>query len=157
MATNTKKKVIVNAHCSSSTLALAVLTERIRSLPAEDKADLYELSKALFTADSEEDRISAQVAMQEILEQESSSIVPIQMASEPGPDLKTWTNYIGAKIREKREAAGLTQGQLEERSGLPQSHISRLENGQHSPSFATLEKIAGALGIPVTDLDPCVP
>ena len=114
------------------------------------------MSKVWFTAESDEDRNSARLAMQEILEQQTSGIVPMQLQDEPGQELESYATYIGAKIREKREAAGLSQQQLEERSGLPQSHISRLENGLHSPSFATLEKIAGALGIPVTDLDPCV-
>ena len=155
MTTKTKEMVDVHANTSSN-LALAVLTERIQSLPAEDKADLYELSKAWFTAESEEECQSARFAMQEILEQQTGGIVPVRMADAPGQDLDTWVKYIGAKIREKREAAGFTQQQLEERSGLPQSHISRLENGQHSPSYATLEKIAAGLGIPVSDLEPCV-
>lgn len=157
MTTHTQKKETNDVqHCSSSMLALAVLTERIRSLPAEDKNDLYELSKAFFTAECEEDRNSAQLAMQEILEQEPSSLVPVQTADEPGQELETWTDYIGKLIREKRLAAGLTQEQLEQKSGLPQSHISRLENALHSPSFATLQRIADALSIPVSDLDPCI-
>ncbi|OHB75234.1 MAG: hypothetical protein A2W31_11590 [Planctomycetes bacterium RBG_16_64_10] len=65
--------------------------------------------------------------------------------------------FVSAKIRDCRKAAGLTQQQLEEKTGLPQSHISRLENGEHSPSHATLEKIAKALNMPVTMFDPCAP
>ena len=29
-----------------------------------------------------------------------------------------------------------------------------LENGQHSPSHATVEKLAGALNVPISELDP---
>jgi transcriptional regulator with XRE-family HTH domain len=50
-------------------------------------------------------------------------------------------------------AVGARRRQLARRSGLRQSHISRLERGRHSPSCVTLEKIAQALGIPVSQLD----
>ncbi|MDM8008608.1 MAG: helix-turn-helix transcriptional regulator [Phycisphaerae bacterium] len=43
---------------------------------------------------------------------------------------------------------------LASKSGLPQSHISRLEAGRHSPSHKTLEKLASALAVPVNRLDP---
>jgi len=48
----------------------------------------------------------------------------------------------------------MTQQQLAEKAGLPQSHISRLEAGMHSPSHKTLEKIAAAMEIAMGDLDP---
>jgi DNA-binding XRE family transcriptional regulator len=141
---------------NSTQLALAVIMERIQSLPKEDKDDLFELSKVWFTAEDDEERNSARFAMQEILDQQRSGFVPLAMIETPGDDLKKWVEYVGAKIKEKRKVAGLSQQELERKSGLPQSHISRLENGQHSPSFATLEKIAQALGIPVTELEPCI-
>ena len=40
----------------------------------------------------------------------------------------------------------LTQSELAERTGLRQSNISRIENGQSMPSIATLAKIAQGLG-----------
>jgi hypothetical protein len=43
---------------------------------------------------------------------------------------------------------------VDEKSGLPQSHISRLERARHRPSRATVEKIARALGRLVSDFDP---
>lgn len=57
-------------------------------------------------------------------------------------------------IREAREAAGLTQAELSQQSGLPQSHISRLEQGKHSPTARTLEKIATALKLHHSHFDP---
>lgn len=69
--------------------------------------------------------------------------------------LKAWAEHVGRKIQELRKAAGLTQVQLAERAGLPQSHISRLENAEHSATNLTLEKLAGALGVSVGDIDPC--
>jgi transcriptional regulator with XRE-family HTH domain len=52
---------------------------------------------------------------------------------------------IGGKIRAFREAKGLSQGDVERRSGLLRSYISRVEGGYTAPSIATLEKFAKAL------------
>jgi len=47
-----------------------------------------------------------------------------------------------------RTAAGVTQAEVAERIGTTQSAVARLESGRgkHSPSIATLEKYAHALG-----------
>ena len=47
-----------------------------------------------------------------------------------------------------RAAAGLTQEELAKRIGTTQSAIARLESGKgkHSPSLATVQKYARALG-----------
>ena len=50
--------------------------------------------------------------------------------------------------------AELTQVELAEKSGIPQSHISRLESNKHSPSRATLKRIAKALKVDLSELDP---
>ena len=47
-----------------------------------------------------------------------------------------------------RTAAGVTQAEVAERIGTTQSAVARLEarKGKHSPSLATLQKYAHALG-----------
>jgi transcriptional regulator with XRE-family HTH domain len=54
---------------------------------------------------------------------------------------------IGKRIRTLREAKGLSQGDIEKRSGLLRSYISRVEGGYTAPSLTTLEKFAKALGV----------
>jgi len=54
---------------------------------------------------------------------------------------------IGRKIRTLREAKGLSQGDVERRSGLLRSYISRVEGGYTAPSISTLEKFAKALEV----------
>lgn len=53
-------------------------------------------------------------------------------------------------ILQARTEAGLTQAQVAERMGTKAPAVARLENalitGKHSPSIATLEKYAAALG-----------
>lgn len=48
-------------------------------------------------------------------------------------------------IVEARLEEGLTQKELAERSGLKQSNLCRLENGNSNPSVETLEKVAHGL------------
>lgn len=53
------------------------------------------------------------------------------------------------RLRAIRQEKGLTQGDVESRTGLKRFHISRLEHGRTIPSIATLEKIACALEVPL--------
>lgn len=52
----------------------------------------------------------------------------------------------GETIRERRLANGLTQQQLAIRAGSTQAAISRLERGEISPTFHTLEVLLMAMG-----------
>ncbi|MGL4738399.1 MAG: helix-turn-helix domain-containing protein [Cellulosilyticaceae bacterium] len=45
-----------------------------------------------------------------------------------------------------RSALNLTQKELSDKTGIQQSHISRLENGNYNPSIKFLKRIAEALG-----------
>lgn len=65
---------------------------------------------------------------------------------------KVASRSLGERLRAKREAAGLTQEELEARSGIDQPAISRLESGVHQPRFDTLSKYAKALRLSVSDL-----
>jgi transcriptional regulator with XRE-family HTH domain len=55
-------------------------------------------------------------------------------------------------LRRLRTKRGLSQQGLAEKSGLSREYVARLETGQHNPSLATLQKLAKALGVPVTAL-----
>jgi transcriptional regulator with XRE-family HTH domain len=54
---------------------------------------------------------------------------------------------IGKRLRSLRISKGLSQGDIERRSGLLRSYISRVEGGYTSPTLQTLEKFAEAMGI----------
>lgn len=54
---------------------------------------------------------------------------------------------IGKRLKELRESKGLSQGDIERRSGLLRSYISRVEGGYTAPSLTTLEKFAKALEV----------
>jgi transcriptional regulator with XRE-family HTH domain len=52
---------------------------------------------------------------------------------------------LGERVRELRKKRGLTQVQLSERCGVPQSRISAIEKGAHVPNVETVLRLAGAL------------
>jgi transcriptional regulator with XRE-family HTH domain len=53
---------------------------------------------------------------------------------------------FGARLREHRTAAGLTQRQLAERVGMAYQNVARLERGAHGPSWERVVELAAALG-----------
>ena len=60
-------------------------------------------------------------------------------------------NYrIGSKIRTLRTEKSLGLAQLGDHTGLSAGMLSKIENGQTSPSLATLTSLANALQVPVT-------
>lgn len=59
---------------------------------------------------------------------------------------------IGKRLRELREAKGLSQGNVAERSGLARSYISHVERGHGTPTIEVLERWSAALGVPLPDL-----
>jgi transcriptional regulator with XRE-family HTH domain len=59
---------------------------------------------------------------------------------------------FAARLRQLREQAGLTQGQLAERAGLHLSTITRFEQGLRRPGLDTAGALASALGLKVDDL-----
>lgn len=156
IAENTTKTAVPD----SVTLAFAVISDRVRALPEEDKRDLFEVAMVFvrnFQGGDQEEAESAARAMQEILAQEPGKVSRVSVVENPTKTVGQWVSWISAKIKELRNKADLTQDQLSEISGLPQSHISRLEKGEHSPSFATLKKLAKAFNVPVQELDPSAP
>jgi|SRR5580704_1500044 transcriptional regulator with XRE-family HTH domain len=56
---------------------------------------------------------------------------------------------IGAKLRELRVAKNLSQGDIQNRTGLVRCYTSRVEQGHTVPTIATLEKYANALEVPL--------
>ena len=67
---------------------------------------------------------------------------------------------VGQRIKESRNATGLTQEELGERLGVSGAAIAQYETGKRNPKYETLRRIGDALNIPVESLlgenDPCL-
>ena len=74
------------------------------------------------------------------------TVLPSEMAASPGPA----PINIGMTIRDFRLQKGMSQGDIEKRTGLLRCYLSRVENGHTVPSLETLQKIAAALDLPLS-------
>jgi transcriptional regulator with XRE-family HTH domain len=61
------------------------------------------------------------------------------------PKSLSLSTNIGTTIREYRLQKGMSQGDIEKRTGLLRCYLSRVENGHTVPSLDTLQKIAHSL------------
>ena len=59
---------------------------------------------------------------------------------------------IGKRLRALREAKGLSQSDVEDRTGLPRSYVSKTENGHGTPTLQVLERWANALDVELYQL-----
>src|ERR1035437_9332850 len=63
------------------------------------------------------------------------------------PPIDTIAMNIGTTIRNYRLQKGMSQGDIEKRTGLLRCYLSRVENGHTVPSMDTLQKIAASLDL----------
>ena len=61
-------------------------------------------------------------------------------------EIEELTNIVSAMI-DKRTTLGITQRELAQLCGLPQSSIARIESGRTTPKLDTLLKIIHPLGL----------
>lgn len=59
---------------------------------------------------------------------------------------------IGAVLRQRREALGLSQEELADLSGLHRTYIGGIERGERNITVRSLSKIAGALQLKLHDI-----
>ena len=64
-------------------------------------------------------------------------------------DLKT---FLGMAIKTQRASLGISQEELAHRAGLHRTYVSDLERGARNPSIESIEKLAGALQVSVSNL-----
>ncbi|MFD1536878.1 helix-turn-helix domain-containing protein [Nonomuraea guangzhouensis] len=75
--------------------------------------------------------------------------------SAPGRDRRPTSSAAaaaGAQIQRRRQQRGMSQAELARRTGLSKATLSQLEAGMGNPTIDTLDSIAVALAIPLTDL-----
>lgn len=133
-------------------VAAQLIADRVSQMSEGDQEDMFGFLRDLWSATTEEEREAADEAIWELVARESMTVHEMDMEA-GGGTLKKWKTLIGERVKELRKERSWTQEKLAEASGLPQSHISRIERGDLSPSHLTLEKIASALGLHVKDID----
>ncbi|NOR31364.1 MAG: helix-turn-helix domain-containing protein, partial [Sulfitobacter sp.] len=76
----------------------------------------------------------------------------IQIARESGENETAPPVDLGARVRELRKARNWTLEQAANQAGLARSTLSKIENGQMSPTYDALKKLAVGLEISVPQL-----
>lgn len=89
--------------------------------------------------------------MQYLFNGDTATVLPLDfIARRESVDRMT---TLGQRVRERRKALGLTQEDLEGRSGISQTHISQVETGiTKQPTDATLFALSESLDIPMREL-----
>lgn len=59
---------------------------------------------------------------------------------------------LGRRIQKLRKKAGFTQEQLAEKAELSLKHLGELERGRGNPSLSSIESLAQAFNIPLSDM-----
>ncbi len=75
-----------------------------------------------------------------------------QPSGSPVIDSQELAVSLGAALRDRRKARGLTLQQLADECGLSQPFLSQLENGKAMPSLMALHQVAAALGTSAQEL-----
>jgi len=76
----------------------------------------------------------------------------IRIARENGTDEPAAPLDLGARVRDLRKARDWTLEQAARQAGLARSTLSKIENGQMSPTYEALKKLAVGLEISVPQL-----
>ena len=76
----------------------------------------------------------------------------IRIARESGDETPAEPVNLGLRVRDLRKARGWTLEQAAAQAGLARSTLSKIENGQMSPTYEALKKLAEGLAISVPQL-----
>ena len=76
----------------------------------------------------------------------------IRVAREAGGETHVEPLDLGLRVRELRRSLGWTLEEAANRAGLARSTLSKIENGQMSPTYEALKKLALGLAISVPQL-----
>ncbi len=63
-----------------------------------------------------------------------------------------FTAQLGERLRELRQAQGMSQGRLAELAAVTKSFVSQLERGKAMPSVTTIRRLTNALGLTLANL-----
>jgi transcriptional regulator with XRE-family HTH domain len=66
-------------------------------------------------------------------------------------EIKRW---VGARVRELREAKGWSQEELGFQAGLHRNYVGGIERGERNVAIVNIGKLAKALGVRPRDLLP---
>lgn len=140
--------VVVSATLQESLPAVADLGGRLMDLPSRPR---YLVGGAAFGSPA---RLPSGCEVDAIA---TDALHGVRLAAElvglgGPPDLDAYLETVGARIRRLRGEARLSQSELSELAGLTRPYLSAVEKGSRNITLEVALKLAGALGVPVSEL-----
>jgi ribosome-binding protein aMBF1 (putative translation factor) len=134
------------------------LLDRILTLRPAQQRKILQLIKLHQEAASPRESEEIGEVLAEILFRDSQDMAATPIGDEPsanaGETLRKHRMYVATQIKKRRRQLKMSQQDLAARAGIPQSHVCRLETGKHAPTYLTIEKLANALDVAPSQLDP---
>ena len=154
MSTKTKRQ-----RESQGTDQLSAIVRLIFNAKREDLRAVARLLQIIAETESSAEREGLFDLLSEVFSRTGSKLIDLDDAQGSlAPDKRKrserFQRSVGTAVRMRREDLGWTQRKLSEETGLPQSHISRIERGKLAATGYTIAKLAKALGVRRCDLDP---
>ena len=84
--------------------------------------------------------------------EEPAPLTPQLVTAQPAPASTEAGLQVAGQVRDIRRARHLSQRQLASRMQVPRTYISKIENGKAIPTLGSLERLAGALEVDVSQL-----
>ncbi|MGA8730094.1 MAG: helix-turn-helix transcriptional regulator [Terracidiphilus sp.] len=84
--------------------------------------------------------------------EEPAPLAPQLVTTPPVPASAEAGMQVAGQVREIRRARHLSQRQLAGRMQVPRTYISKIENGKAIPTLGSLERLANALEVDVSQL-----
>ena len=135
-----------------------IVLDRIRKMRPSQHERFCRLVDMFRNAETEEEANEIGEVLAEILFGEPKDYTASTLTSDSSPDgleaLQKHRNFVGEQIRKCRQKLKMSQEDLAKKAGIPQSHVCRLETGKHAPTYLTIERLADALGVSASQLDP---
>jgi transcriptional regulator with XRE-family HTH domain len=84
--------------------------------------------------------------------EEPAPLAPQLVTTQPVPASNEAGLQVAGQVREIRRARHLSQRQLAGRMQVPRTYISKIENGKAIPTLGSLERLANALEVEISQL-----
>jgi plasmid maintenance system antidote protein VapI len=130
---------------------------RIHEMSAEEYADYKELLDLWRDATDATEKQEIRQSISELLfpGDIAETVDLATQVDRDGQDrLELYQVQVGKAIRARRETLNMTQQELADAAEMQQTHLSRLELGQHQATGRTIRKLAKALKTTPGTLDP---
>ena len=86
----------------------------------------------------------------EVAEPEPTVSSPVEVVGTHAPGNRQ--SRVAVRLREIRNVRHLSQRQLAARLEVPRTYISKIENGRAMPTLSSLQRLANALEVPMSEM-----